>query len=201
MGGRVVLKTEVPENLSDTFVDDRLRLLPSWRLEKALSYRFPLDRYLCAEAYLLLAEGLKSLFGVDGELEFGYSDSGKPFLKGHEGIHFNLSHCRRCVCCIVADHKVGIDVEEIQYDPLLAQQICNEEELAIVRSSAEPELEFTKLWTMKESLLKLTGEGLRDDLKDVLNDDRILYDIELNQACGYLLCSAEEITEMHFDGE
>ena len=38
-----------------------------------------------------------------------------------------------------------------------------------INNSANPDETFTKLWTMKEALLKYTGEGLRRDIKTVLN--------------------------------
>ena len=39
-----------------------------------------------------------------------------------------------------------------------------------IKQAANPELEFVRLWTMKESLLKLTGEGINDYMKNVLKD-------------------------------
>jgi 4'-phosphopantetheinyl transferase len=44
----------------------------------------------------------------------------------------------------------------------------NEEEVNQIHESARPDVEFIRLWTMKESLLKLSGEGIRNNLKNVL---------------------------------
>lgn len=37
-------------------------LLPSWRQQKVLKYRFLLDRVLCTKAFLLLKQGLQEIF-------------------------------------------------------------------------------------------------------------------------------------------
>jgi 4'-phosphopantetheinyl transferase len=42
--------------------------------------------------------------------------------------------------------------------------------VARIEQAEHPEVEFVRLWTMKESLLKLTGEGINDHMKYVLKD-------------------------------
>lgn len=189
MGSRIY-KCEVPQVLGDEMVAEALRQLPPWRLERALAYKRPLDRWLCAEAYLLLREALCEEFGLEGDFNFVYGPHGKPELEGHPEVHFNLSHCSSCVCCVVGHSPVGIDVEDIQFDEALAQSVMSPDELASIAAAARPDVEFTTLWTMKESLLKLSGEGLRDDLKEILvGESASRFEIEKNTEHGYVLCS------------
>ena len=153
---------------SEPALAEALAALPEWRRRKALSYRFDVDRYTCAKAYLLLRDLLAEHYGIDCDVEFGYLPEGKPFLKDYQNIHFNFSHCRRAVLCAVGDSPLGVDVEQIQYDPDLARTVLSPAELAATESSPDPALSFTELWTRKESLLKLSGTGLPDDLRGVL---------------------------------
>ena len=170
-------------------LDSVLLRLPYWRREKALSYRNARDRFLCAEAYLLLKGGMAELYGMDADPDFCFSPSGKPSLEGYPEIYFNLSHCSRCAACVIADHPVGVDVEDIQYDEALARMVFNREELDLVFASSDREVEFTRLWTMKESLLKMRGDGLTDDMKDVLRNCSTSFDVEICRERGYVLCS------------
>jgi len=39
-----------------------------------------------------------------------------------------------------------------------------------IEQAERPEVMFIRLWTMKESLLKLTGEGINDNIKQVLEN-------------------------------
>lgn len=180
---------DVPGTIPQDELKEALGQLPWWRLSKALKYRNPLDQFLCAKAYILLREGLAELYGISGDLQFGYTPSGKPLLADHEDIHFNLSHCSRCACCIIADKPVGIDVENINLDPLLVESVCSADEIETVRSAEDPAIEFTKLWTLKESFLKMTGEGLRDDMKNVLLDCGTEFNTVINKEQGYVLSS------------
>lgn len=183
-----VFKYEIDDAPDATQVARALAVLPPFRLQKALSYKRPLDRFLCAEAYILLRDGLKELYGIIGDPEFGFTENGKPFLAEHPDIHFNLSHCPRCVCCAISDRPVGIDVEEIQYDPDLAAAACSAAELAAIARCDRPEVEFTRLWTAKESYLKMTGEGLRDNMKSVLEyAPGAVFSTEYQIESGYIL--------------
>ncbi len=89
------------------------------------------------------------------------------------------------------DKPVGIDIEEIQFDRDVAKAILDKDEYAAVCKSEEPDVEFTKLWTLKESYLKLTGEGIRNKMKDVLTEaDAIAFTTVVNRSAGYVYSTA-----------
>jgi len=147
-----------------------LQMLPQWRREKALAYKFKTDQVLCAKAYLLLCSALREEYRIDCHPRFDYSENGKPFLKEFSHIHFNLSHCKNAVICAIGDSPIGCDVEEIfdSLDTDLCNYVFNEEEILAINSAENPNAEFSRFWTMKEAYLKLTGEGLSDNIKPLL---------------------------------
>ncbi len=179
---------DIPDGFDATAeLKELLPRLPPWRLHKALSYRQDIDIFLCTKSFLILEAMLREAFALDCCPEFSYESHGKPFLREYPRIFFNISHCRRGIACAVLDKPVGIDIEEIQFDESLAKVIFSPEELVTVRSADEPAVKFTELWTRKESLLKLSGEGLRDDIKDVLSvADDVSFTTGINLSAGYV---------------
>jgi len=171
---RIILIREGLDGISQQELDDRLLLLPKWRRDYALSFKRPVDRINCCEAYLLLKNGIRQYFGYDIDPKFEYGKNGKPFIKGFPHIHFNISHCDAAVVCALHDAPIGVDVEIVPDD--LDMDLCcsclNEDEIRDVFSSGNPSRKFTLWWTMKESYLKLTGEGLVDDLSSIFEDGR-----------------------------
>ena len=150
-------------------LETALPLLSPQRREQTLRFKFELGRKTCAMAYLLLCEGLRKEYGISELPVFGYGEHGKPYILGHPDIHFNLSHCREAVVCALSDQPVGIDVESVrEYSESLLQYTMNADEVMRISQAERPELEFIRLWTMKEAVLKLTGEGITNDLKDIL---------------------------------
>lgn len=172
--------------------------LPQWRLRKALSYRRDIDRFLCAKSFLMLEDMLRENFGLAVCPEFSYDSHGKPYIREYPEIFFNISHCHRGIACAFGNKPVGIDIEEIQYDEKLAEIIFSAAELEAVRNAEEPAVKFTELWTRKESFLKLTGEGLRDNMKDVLSDaDRVDFTTRINRAAA-CVCSVAVAAEVPY---
>lgn len=133
------------------------------RRAKVLAFRHRAGQWQSLQAYLLLKEMLAEHYGIEENPVFVVGENGKPSIEGHPEIHFNISHCACAVACVLDDKPVGIDVERIP--STLKEDLCryvfNEEECNAIFASAHPETEFARFWTMKESLVKLTGTGLR----------------------------------------
>lgn len=161
--------------------------LPQWRFNMAISYCQDIDKFLCAKSFLMLEDMFRESFGLNYCPKFSYDSCGKPYLADYQEIYFNISHCHKGIACAVMDKPVGIDIEAIQFDEDLANVIFNTEELDAIKISDEPAVKFTELWTRKESFLKLTGEGLRDNLKNILSDvNKTIITTEINRPAGYV---------------
>ncbi len=160
-----------------------LPLLSEQRREAVLKYKFELGRKQCAAVYLLLCEGLQKEHGIMEPPVFEYGEHGKPRIVGHPEIHFNMSHCREAVLCVLSDRPVGVDIESVrEYRESLARYTMNDEELKRIGTSP---VEFIRLWTMKEAVLKLSGEGIRNNMKQVLHGDEHI-DTHVNLEKGYI---------------
>lgn len=160
----------VNDNLDYFDVDAAMPLLSEQRREKIALLANADDRRESAAVYMLLREALGKEYGITDAPVFEYGDYGKPFLQGAEGIYFSMSHCRQAVVCAVADFPIGLDVESLRpYNERLARYTMNDEELLRIASSLSPDVEFVRLWTMKEAVAKLSGRGI-NNLKNLLTE-------------------------------
>lgn len=177
------------DKISDEEVLNIISTFPTQRKEKALRFKFALGRKECAIAYLLLCEGLRKEYGIEEMPIFEYGEHGKPSIVGHPEIHFNMSHCKKVVMCYVSNEPVGIDCEMIgRGNESLINYTMNENEILKINTATNPKTEFIRLWTQKEAVLKLTGEGINDDMKSVLNDverNNIKIETFVNEEKGY----------------
>ena len=163
-----------------------LPLLSEQRREQCLKFKHELGRKTCAAAHLLLCEGLRKEYGIEQPPVFEYGEHGKPAIMGHPEICFNMSHCREAAICVLSDKPVGVDIESIRrYSDSLARYTMNEAEMERIEQAERPDVEFIRLWTLKEAVLKHSGEGIRNDLKhvlDVLKDAKTV----INEKKGYI---------------
>lgn len=181
----------IDDNIQAIDLESALEEISEQRREKALRFKHEQGRRECVAAYLLLKKALREEYAIDENPLLAEREGGKPYIVGREDIHFNFSHCREAVVCVVSNEEVGVDVERIRpYNDGLARYVFNDDEYDVVKSSANPALEFTKLWTMKEALLKLTGEGIRDDLKQALLGVDACFKTSVNQEKSYVISLA-----------
>lgn len=104
--------------------------------------------------------------------------SGKPFIKGKYGkpvlrdhtVDFNITHSKYRVLLAVDRTPIGIDVEyRREIDPYRIRRAftTNERQIIIQTRKRERSQETLRLWTVKESVLKLLGLGLTGQMQSV----------------------------------
>lgn len=116
----------------------------------------------------LLGYALQREYGLTlSDLRLETGPHGKPFFLDSP-VKFSLSHCRGLVCCLLGTEEAGVDAEPLgrPFDLRLAERVCTPEELEALKTAPDPEKEFVFLWTLKESFLKLTGEGFHYGLQN-----------------------------------
>lgn len=141
-----------------------LHQLSSSRRRKVMKYLRADDRKRCMGAGILLAEILPPIWGSTEKITYG--PAGKPQA---ENVHFNLSHSGNLVICAVGGKAVGCDIEKIEKEPEgVAERFFHRNEAEYLQKFPEPERSamFFRLWTWKESYVKMTGEGLQLPLQD-----------------------------------
>ncbi|MBR5657286.1 MAG: 4'-phosphopantetheinyl transferase superfamily protein [Prevotella sp.] len=169
----------INDHIYDFDLEEALVELSDQRREVALKYKHELGQRTCAAAYLLLCEGLRKVYGITEKPLFEYGEHGKPSIVGHPDIHFNLSHCKEAAICAIGDHPVGVDVESVRrYDETLARHVMNDQEMERIMQAERPEVMFTRLWTMKEAVVKRSGRGIADDIKHVLENESGVITVE-----------------------
>lgn len=133
------------------------------RRQRADRYRRKEDALRCLAAGALLQYALGT-----AEYTAAKGPFGKPYIKGNNSFHYNLSHCGNWVAIAYGDTEVGIDVEEICMDTGkedIARRYFTPDEQAYVFGAKElaPQ-RFFAVWTGKESYLKYLGTGLQKNL-------------------------------------
>ena len=187
------------ENYSDEQYLKHLNALPAWRREKALQYKKLDDRKRSVVAFVLLQHALREEYGITEISEFVYNEFGKPSFSNLP-IHFSLSHCKDAIVCAVSDQNIGIDVETIvPYNPDVARRVCTATEFEMLDQSENKDLEFIKLWTVKEAISKYKGLGLSLPFCEMKTEHyTVVSKILDNSNCIISVCgeSCEDLTKL-----
>lgn len=144
--------------------------MPAYRKDKTDRCRFEKDRRLSLGAGALLMLAQRD-FGREELLfsEPAVGAKGKPFFSD-SGFHFSLSHSGDAVMCAALDTApVGCDVEMIRDvgGEKIAGRFFRDDEKAFIEAAESAEgrnRRFFRIWTMKESCIKATGDGLSTPL-------------------------------------
>lgn len=152
------------------------------RKEKILSHKTPSGRKQSLGSALLLQKILLQNKLEPNDIKIG--KNGKPEI---EGICFNLSHSDEYVICSTSEKTLGCDIEKIrQVKKGFETRFFSEREVLYLNQFREDKLnQFFRLWTMKESYMKMTGEGMTL----ALNRFEFIFDNEIKVYRDGILCN------------
>lgn len=155
---------------NETLFQEKIKILSPYRQQKAALLKHGKDKNRSLGAGLLLDHAL-AVYGLrERGVEYEIGEWGKPALKYHPEIHFSLSHSGDYAICSIGDHPVGNDIEYIRQGRLkVADRFFAKEEqdwLYAVEDEEERTKRMFRIWTMKESFLKVTGRGMSLPLSD-----------------------------------
>ena len=162
--------------------------MPVARREYVLHFKLPEDQKRSALAWLLLRYGLKQEYGFREIPDFQKTSSGKPFFRGENMPFFNLSHSGNFVGCALHDREIGLDIQKLtEPRESLIRRVCTQEELISLKSPQD----FCRIWAMKESAVKLTGEGITGNFREILtlHPNMHTHTIPLENGTGFLAYS------------
>jgi 4'-phosphopantetheinyl transferase len=152
--------SEVAVQLKPKIFNSYLALLPEseqFKIRRFVNWR---DAHLSLFGKLLLIRGLMQRgYRQDKIMHLAQGRYRRPFLKG--GPEFNISHAGRFVVCILADEKVGVDVEQIR--PIKLEDFRSqwtEKEWEDILGSQDFIEKFYRYWTKKEAVIKADGRGM-----------------------------------------
>jgi 4'-phosphopantetheinyl transferase len=98
-----------------------------------------------------------------GAIVFDLGPFDKPCVAGRPDLQFNISHSGAWVACVLDGTPVGVDVEQIRpIDAEIPDRYFSAIEQAQIREADEARRRerFFTLWTLKESYVKMMGQGL-----------------------------------------
>lgn len=128
------------------------------------------DRRRSLGASIALREALKGYGLEEREMEYVTGRQGKPLFRHYPEIHFSISHSGGYALCSIGDDEAGSDIERVRSGrERVAERFFAGEELAWIKEAAdlgERESRMFRIWTMKESFMKVTGLGMSLALKD-----------------------------------
>lgn len=157
------------------------------------------------------------------QAEIAQEAYGKPYIKGLPEFNYSLSHSGDWAVCAVDNIPIGVDIQEMrQWKLQMAKRFYAQSEYGLLSGLGESYSEeqtalFYKMWTAKESCMKLTGRGIgagisqyvaNADFTKICAPEDTVFPIRVYDAIsGYMMCVCskngefpENITEVSFAG-
>ena len=183
-------------SISAAKIDKLIPALPHWRQEAVTNIRLDNDRKLSIAAGTLLMLALEDS-GISPDSVILKNSHGKPYLRDYPDVHFSLSHSGDYAMCAISDSPIGCDIQKISDTrPQVARRFFTQAEQLYLQGSEDPQVEFTRIWTRKESYVKMKGLGISacpltsfDVIGSTSLPDAIFYELDLPDHHATVCCS------------
>lgn len=165
------------------------KLLSKEETERLLKFKFEKDRQTYCIAHGLKRVLLASLLNTNTQIEIAAHHNGKPFIKHQHksmALHFSLGHSDKMIAlAFQKNNPLGVDIEKIQqadkYENVIHHFFTSDEQKQIANSDNAT---FFKIWTQKEAIGKVTGQGIANLHENTTPDN---YEISTETLDGYIL--------------
>jgi len=147
--------------LSEDAIRSHLHLVSPERQQRIETTKRLETKASLLAAGLLFNEVMTKSFGIS-DLETETNEYGKPYLKNHPSLYFNISHSANIAVLTVSDTECGVDIENTvkPHEAMgVANRFFSRNEYAAMMLSANPNEAFCRLWTLRESYVKMRGKG------------------------------------------
>lgn len=197
-------------DISNLDIEQDMSLFSDYRKHKIERIKLPLKRKQSIGAELLLMHALKEVMpDISFPLAIKCEDIGKPVFEKLP-LYFSLSHSENYAACVISDKAVGLDIEfDQQNNEKIAERFFLKHEKDWLKSAADKNGVFSKIWTAKESALKLLGTGLSKGLSSIaVYDDCVLVEPEVkrinvrwfeSENLCFALCGESLPEKIHFE--
>ena len=105
--------------------------------------------------------------------DYGYTEKGKPFLNGVD-CAFNISHSGdyAALAYHTSTDPIGVDIQKIRLmRDGMEKRLLHIKEMKQLPEEYENRMHYlNRLWSVKESFVKMTGDGLSCDFRTVYVD-------------------------------
>lgn len=153
-------------------IDSSFQIRDTERKEKMQSMKVEADRKRCLASGFLLEEMCKEL-GIANP-KYGHFQNGKPCFANVENIEFNLSHSGEYAALAYCEGimPIGVDIQKIRpmREGMKARILHEEEYVPEGLLEGEETIYLNRIWAIKESYVKMTGDGLRVDFRKIRID-------------------------------
>lgn len=87
------------------------------------------------------------------------TENGKPYIKDHPDIHFNISHTNGAIAVAFSDSPIGVDVEKIRdFNLKITERFFTPyEKKHLFCKTPDTKRSFFEIWTKKEAYIKRYG--------------------------------------------
>jgi len=159
----VILTHKIDFTVSEKIYLSLLRSIRENKGEKIKRFKFREDALRSLTGELLLKYALEKYYNLEYAKEIIAEDEfGKPHLRNKQ-IYFNISHSGNWTVLVCYINDAGIDLEKIEtpsYE-IMSKNFTRKEIEQIKNSDMQIKAkQFYKMWTLKESYIKMLGQGL-----------------------------------------